>query len=91
MKSFQTHTGEIIKGKRLQAARDSVCNDLIKLAHDIREEGLYGDHVTKEEKDKIMQDSIIAARRVKLGYVDNMTVAQRLNTVLTGECIDLLP
>ena len=91
MIDFRTHTGEIVKGDRLVAALEKVANDWVKLAHDIREEDAYADHVSEETKDQILADDLRFAESVRAGKPFGFTIWQRVNQELTGECVALLP
>lgn len=91
MIDFRTHTGEIVRGDRLVAACEKVANDLIKLANDIRKEDAYANHVSEEMKDQILADDLQFAESVRIGKQFSVTIWQRVNTELTGECVALLP
>lgn len=89
---FQTHTGEIVAGERLCAALNEVANDWAELAHAIRKENAYADHVTEEQKEANLLIHLGRAEEIRNGVnVNNFTVWQRINLVLTGECVALLP
>lgn len=88
---FITHTGDRVTGIRLVKARQKVSDDLIKLAWDIYKEDCYAPHVTKEQKQKNLVDGIERGLAVTLGTSRYFTVNQRINYILTGECVALLP
>jgi hypothetical protein len=85
---FRTHTGEIVDGA---AACRQVATDLTVLAFLIHEENAYASHVTEEVKVALFLDRLERAQKVWDGTVDNFTVWQRVNQVLTGECVPFLP
>lgn len=87
---FITHTGERVVGIRLVKARQKVSDDLIKLAYAIFDEDAYATHVTKQQKHDILLNGLRNAEAVKHRTVFNFTVNQRINQVLTGECVSLL-
>lgn len=68
-----------------------VANDFREIAHNIRKEDCYASHVSEENKIEELQKSLERADRIEAGIVDNFTVWQRVNEVLTGECVALLP
>jgi hypothetical protein len=86
-----THTGEIVSGRRLQDARDEVSDYWVDLSYAIRKEDLYASHVSEEKKEDILLKSIDFAENIRTGKIYSFTVWQRINNVLTGECIALLP
>lgn len=87
---FRTHTGEIVKGQRLQDALNKVGDDWETLAMDIRAEDAYASHVTELQKGLFLAKMVYDADQIRAGYVESVTIAQRINTELTGECIALL-
>lgn len=87
----RTHTGEIITGARLQAALDRVAQDWEELAHAIRKEDAYAPHVTDAQKEANLQGMLQSAAAIRTGSNRSFTIWQRVNTVLTGECVALLP
>lgn len=88
---FKTHTNEIVTGERLTSALSTVANDYRELAHAIRKEDAYAPHVTVEQKEHQLNKMLKLADEVEKGEVGTFTVWQRVNTVLTGECVALLP
>ena len=87
----KTHTGEIIKGNRVTEAVKAVCNEWRELALAIRNEDSYASHVSEDEKDEYLSQSIILADDLEAGRVNpTFTDWQRINIILTGECVALL-
>lgn len=91
MKPFMTHAGKIVTGARLQAALDSVADDLVALAHAIREEDAYAAHVAESVKDARLAEMLAHAAAVRKGIWNDLATWQRINAKLTGECVALLP
>ena len=50
----------------------------------------YADHVHENTKIDNFLKEIQSAIEIKNGRIDNFTVSQRINTILTGECVPLL-
>lgn len=90
MNTFRTHTGETVTGDRLQAALGRVADDWAALAHAIRKEDDYAPHVSEAAKDAALADGLAFAEKIRRGEATSLTVWQRINTALTGECIALL-
>jgi|WetSurMetagenome_2_1015567.scaffolds.fasta_scaffold1673072_1 hypothetical protein len=88
--TFTTHNGRQVTGTELQAALDKVANDWAQLARDIRAEDAYAGHVSEFDKDMNMLNMVADAEKIRGGAVDNFTIWQRVNTVLTGDCVALL-
>ena len=86
---FMTHTKEIITGDRLKDALNKVADDMIENAHKVRGEK-YADHVTEQDKDRYLADNLMNAERVREGNYHSFAVWQKINMVLTGECVALL-
>jgi hypothetical protein len=91
LKEFQTHTGEVVKGKRLCEALKTVAKDHARLGYAIYKENAYADHVTEATKIANLKRDLITAHRIRQGRASGFWLWQRVNTVLTGECIALLP
>lgn len=90
--TFRTHTGEIITGNRLTDALNQVADRKIESAKKIRLENLYAPHVTEKQKEDNMLRAIERAEQVRTGInLNSLSIWQDINTVLTGECIALLP
>lgn len=89
--SFKTHAGEIVSGSRLQAALDTVANWYCDNAYAIREQDEYASHVTEETKEQRLREGLLKAERIRTGDIDNLSIRQRIDTVLTGKCVALLP
>lgn len=89
---FQTHTGEIIKGKRLTQALNTVANNWIRLAHAIRKEDAYASHVSEQTKENELNKMLEQAERIRKGEEKiGFWLWQLLNTELTKECVAFLP
>lgn len=92
LQSYQFNSSKgIMKGKKVRDAFQKVSDDQIDLAKRIRNCGGYAAHVIEEEKDAIMKESIRRAVQIQVGTITNFTIWQRVNDVLTGECIAFLP
>lgn len=89
MKPFRTHAGEIVTGERLQAALTKVANDWRELARAIRKEDHYASHVAEETKERAMVEMLQRADEIAAGDVRSFTIWQRVDTVITGECVGL--
>lgn len=85
----RTHTGEIIRGDRVRAARAKVADDWDALAHAIRSEDAYASHVTTEEKEANLRAELLRADEIRSGDAGGFTIWQRINAELTGECVPL--
>lgn len=89
---FITHKGEVISGERLTAALNKVADDYRDLQIIVREENAFASHVTEKEKeDYLFKFYAIPEQKVRAGIIDNFTAWQRINNVLTGECVAFLP
>jgi len=87
----KTHTGEIIKGNRVTKAVKAVCNEWRELALAVRHEDSYASHVSEGAKDEYLSQSIILADDLEAGRINpTFTDWQRINIILTGECVALL-
>lgn len=91
MNTFKTHTGDIVTDERLKVALDAVADDLVRQAHDIRKEDSYASHVPEATKDAKLSDDLHLAEDVRNGSVKSLTIWQRVNEKLTGECVAILP
>lgn len=91
MDKFRTHTGEIVRGKRLHDALEKVARDYRRIFRAIYKEDDYAPHVTPAEKLKNLRCDLILAHRIRTGRATGAWLWQDVNTVLTGECIPLLP
>ncbi len=94
MQTFRTHTGEIVTGQRLQDALIEVGNDWAQIGIQAKAKN-YDDwpaHVSDEVKQEFTDKHIRHGEEIKRGEgCDNFTIWQRINNVLTGECVALLP
>ena len=90
---FIAHDGRLFEGEILQNAINSVCNDMIESAHKCFKEDTYASHVTLERKEKLRDDAIAQAERIRNGEekLTSFWLWQRINEKLTGECIAFLP
>jgi hypothetical protein len=88
--TFRTHTGEVVSGERLTKALNQVADDWARLARDIRAEDAYASHVDEATKERDLQTMLAEAEAIRGGRIASMSVAQSVNTALTGECIPLL-
>jgi hypothetical protein len=89
--TFTTHTGEVVTGERLSIALAAVADDKIALAYAIKEENAYAAHVTEEQKEQNLINSLQWAEGIRNGQVRSFHCWQNINTKLTGECIGFLP
>ena len=80
-----------MKGKKVRDAFQKVSDEKVALAKGIRACGDYASHVTEEQKDAIMKESIRLAVQVQVGTINNFTIWQRVNYILTGECVAFMP
>ena len=89
---MKLHTGKILTETELAEALKKVANDLRENAYAIHSENAYASHVTQEEKERYLQERLGYANEVEKGlYNSNFTIWQRVDTLLTGECIAFLP
>lgn len=88
---MRTHTGEIVTGPRLTAALNKVADDWANLACAIRGEDAFASHVTEETKEQALTEMLERAEAIRNGDIGSFTIWQRVNEVLTGECVALLP
>lgn len=88
--NFRTHKGHVVSGSELQAALSKVAADWREIAHNIRKQDCYAAHVSEETKDEHLTTMLAHADEIEQGCVDSFTIWQRVNTVLTGECVALL-
>ena len=89
---MKLHTGKILNETELANALKQVANDLRESAHAIKAENLYASHVTESEKLDALARNLKQADEVEKGLHNHtFWVWQRVDTLLTGECIALLP
>lgn len=81
----------MISGDKLEAALETVATDWICLALNIRNEDAYSDHITEQQKNEFMIADLVFAETIRNGEIKSFTIWQRINTVLTGECVAFLP
>lgn len=84
MKPIQEHPNFL-------GACKTVADDWRNLAHAIRKEDAYASHVTNETKEANLQTMLSQADTIEAGTINNFTIWQRVNLVLTGECVAFLP
>jgi len=90
-KTFTTHKGEVVTGKKLTDAINKVADDMVKGANKKRQE-YYASHITEKQKDEFLAKDLKYAEEVRQGeHLNNLTIAQRINYELTGESIPILP
>lgn len=90
--TFITSKKEKVSGKRLTDALNKVADKKADLARRIREEDEYAKHVSEKEKDEALAKSLEYAEKIRRGEVShNLSVAQDINTELTGEEVPILP
>lgn len=87
---MRTHLGEIIPDETLKAALKKVAADVRENARIGRTEK-YASHVTEEMKDEIMKKKLDLADEIEAGTVRGFWLWQRVNTIVTGECVAFLP
>ena len=89
---MKLHTGKILTETELAEALKKVANDLRENAYAIHSENAYASHVTQEDKERYLQERLVYANEVEKGlHNSNFTIWQRVDTLLTGECIAFLP
>ena len=89
---MKLHTGKILTETELAEALKKVANDLRENAYAIHSENAYASHVTQEEKERYLQERLGYANEVEKGlHNSNFTIWQRVDTMLTGECVAFLP
>jgi hypothetical protein len=89
---FKTHTGQVIEGQELQEALNKVSNEQEQLAYAIKAENAYADHVTEQMKLDALNRGLKLATEIKQGKHNHAFWCwQRINQVLTGECVGFLP
>jgi hypothetical protein len=89
---MKLHTGKILTETELAEALKKVANDLRENAYAIHSENAYASHVTQEEKERYLQERLGYANEVEKGLHNrNFTIWQRVDTMLTGECVAFLP
>jgi len=87
---FTTHMGETVTGDRLNSAINQVADDMVRMYKGIRN-GYYAPHVTEAQKDYILLKDLLYVDQIRAGEgLNNFTIWQRINNVLTGECVALL-
>lgn len=94
LKSFQASDGKTYTGQQLLDACAVVGKFYKDNAWSIWHSDDYADHVTQERKDQDLNDQLEFAVKVARGDSDvcsGLSVAQRINVELCGECPAILP
>ena len=94
IKTFHASDGKTYSGQTLVNACGAVADFYVEVAKAIYNSDPYAAHVTQGKKDEILKNSLEHAERVRVGRskeCSNLSVAQRLNIALCGECPALLP
>lgn len=90
--NFKTHTGETPSQDQFLAACKQVAEDYRENGNAILAENAFASHVTEEQRLAFVQlHNFDVADEVECGEITSMTTWQRVNEVLTGECVALLP
>lgn len=87
---MRTHHGEIIPDETLKAALKQVAADVRESARIARTEK-YASHITEEQKYAFMQKKLDLADEIEAGTVTGFWLWQRVNSIVTGECVAFLP
>lgn len=87
---MRNHRGEIIPEETLQAAMKKVAADVRESARIARTEK-YASHITEDQKDEFMQKKLDLADEIEAGTARGFWLWQRVNTIVTGECVAFLP
>ena len=87
---MRNHRGEIIPEETLQAALKKVAADVRESARIARTEK-YASHITEDQKDEFMQKELDLADEIEAGTARGFWLWQRVNTIVTGECVAFLP
>jgi|688.fasta_scaffold11062_2 hypothetical protein len=91
LESYQFNSSKgLMKGVVVRDAFQRASDDAVGLAYRIRHCGNYADHVTEEQKDAILKESIRRAVQIQVGAIDSFTIWQRVNEILTGESVAFL-
>lgn len=92
MLQFKTSNGDIVEGAELTAALEKVAVDWRANAYAVRKEDDYAGHVTEADKNHYLEQDLAHADQIEEGLLlHNFTIWQRVNTVLTGDCVAFLP
>jgi hypothetical protein len=87
--SRYTIADHTVTGDKLALALNAVADDWAQLGRDIHAEDAYASHVDQATKDANLADMLAASDRIRAGHISSFTIAQRLNTKLTGMCVPL--
>lgn len=88
---FKTHTGETVTGEKLTNALNLAAKQWQDNAIALYQGDDYPPHVTLRTKRIRLLDGLKTARKIRANEIDNFTLWQRVDTILTGECIGFLP
>lgn len=89
---FKDSNGKLYESddQRLINALNQVADDWLFMSLKIRLNDKYAPHVTEQVKNERLLSSIEDSRKIRNGVSSgNFTIWQRVNTVLTGECVPL--
>jgi hypothetical protein len=91
IRSHMTQEGELVTGERLENAIKAVAEDWRELGRRIRGSDNYADHVTEEEKDRLLERHLSSADRFESGEgMPSFPFIQRLEYKLTGKSVPFL-
>ena len=91
MKTFNTRNGKTVSGDALLNACKRVAQELRESAEEVKKENAFASHVTDVEKEAyIKRYWLDIADTVERGNITSFTIWQKINYVLTGECVALL-
>lgn len=82
--------GDITKNPDFIPACKTVAKEWRRIGRAIRTQDMYASHVTEETKEKALQSMLDEADEIEKGRVKSFTIWQRVNQVLTGECVGFL-
>ena len=84
--------GKTLSPEELTKALQTVSADMVKLAEAIYKEDAYASHVTAATKKSILGKALVYASDVGKGlHTNNFTIWQRVDYLITGKSIALLP
>ena len=82
--------GRIVTGEVLKKALAHVANEYEQIAFAVRREDAYASHVTEEQKEALLDKALDAADEIRRGERISFAAWQRVNCLLTGECVGFL-
>ena len=68
-----------------------VAKDFRENAYAVRKKDRYAPHITEEQKDRFLKESLERADEIERGENLSFTVWQKVNYKLTGKCVGFLP